>query len=250
MTRSELFMLFSVGLSTVAGTVFVLYATILEPVVPGALGHILVASFLSLFGGILIGRIMIPGEAEQTQQGAGEVELRYRSSMDAVARGTEDGLKLWLGIVAMLLVIVALVALVDIILGHLPDFAGSPITAERIFGWIFAPVVWLYGIPWDKAAIAGSLMGQQDGAQRIRRVSASSQRTLPQGTLDPRSRLIMLYAMCGFANLGSVGIMIAGVSSLVPERRDDIVPLAMRALVSGTMASGMTGAIIGMLPVT
>ena len=246
MTRSELFMLFSVGLSTVAGTVFVLYATILEPVVPGALGHILVASFLSLFGGILIGRIMIPGE--QTEQGAIDVELRYRSSMDAVARGTEDGLKLWLGIVAMLLVIVALVALVDIILGHLPDFAGSPITAERIFGWIFAPVVWLYGIPWDKAAIAGSLMGQKTVLNEF--VAYLHLASLPAGALDPRSRLIMLYAMCGFANLGSVGIMIAGVSSLVPERRNDIVPLAMRALLSGTMASGMTGAIIGLLPVT
>jgi CNT family concentrative nucleoside transporter len=246
MTRSELFMLFSVGLSTVAGTVFVLYATILEPVVPGALGHILVASFLSLFGGILIGRIMIPGE--QTDEGAVDVEFRYRSSMDAVARGTEDGLKLWLGIVAMLLVIVALVALADIILGHLPDFAGAPITAERIFGWIFAPTVWLYGVPWDKAAIAGSLMGQKTVLNEF--VAYLHLASLPPAALDPRSRLIMLYAMCGFANLGSVGIMIAGVSSLVPERRNDIVPLAMRALLSGTMASGMTGAIIGLLPVT
>jgi concentrative nucleoside transporter, CNT family len=248
MTRSELFMLFSVGLSTVAGTVFVLYATILEPVVPGALGHILVASFLSLFGGILIGRIMIPGEVQQTEQSTIDVELRYRSSMDAVARGTEDGLKLWLGIVAMLLVIVALVALVDITLGHLPDFAGAPITAERIFGWIFAPIVWLYGVPWDKAAIAGSLMGQKTVLNEF--VAYLHLASLPAAALDPRSRLIMLYAMCGFANLGSVGIMIAGVSSLVPERRNDIVPLAMRALLSGTMASGMTGAIIGLLPVT
>jgi len=246
MTRSELFMLFSVGLSTVAGTVFVLYATILEPAIPGALGHILVASFLSLFGGILIGRIMIPGDAEQTEQGAVDLEFRYHSSMDAVARGTEDGLKLWLGIVAMLLVIVALVALVDIILAHLPGIAGTPVTAERIFGWIFAPVVWLYGIPWDKAATAGSLMGQKTVLNEF--VAYLHLASLPKDALDPRSRLIMLYAMCGFANLGSVGIMIAGVSSLVPQRRDDIVPLALRALLSGTMASGMTGAIVGLLP--
>jgi CNT family concentrative nucleoside transporter len=247
MTRSELFMLFSVGLATVAGTVFVLYATILEPVVPGALGHILVASFLSLFGGILIGRIMIPGDSRQPETPA-NIEFRYRSSMDAIARGTEDGLKLWLGIVAMLLVIVALVALVDSILGHLPNFAGTPITAERIFGWIFAPIVWLYGIPWDKAAIAGSLMGQKMVLNEF--VAYLKLASLPANALDPRSRLIMLYAMCGFANLASVGIMIAGVSSLVPERRDDIVPLAMRALLSGTMASGLTGAVIGLLPVT
>jgi CNT family concentrative nucleoside transporter len=246
LSRSELFMLFSVGLATVAGTVFVLYATILEPVIPGALGHILVASVLSLPGAIMIGRIMIPGDAQTTAEAA--PGFTYRSSMDAIARGTEDGLKLWLGIVAMLLVIVALVALADIVLGHLPALAGAPITVERVFGWIFAPVVWLFGIPWDKAATAGSLMGEKTVLNEF--VAYLKLAALPAGALDPRSRLIMLYAMCGFANLGSVGIMIAGVGSLVPERRDEIVPLAMRALLSGTMASGMTGAIIGLLPVS
>jgi len=246
LSRSELFMLFSVGLATVAGTVFVLYATILEPAIPGALGHILVASVLSLPGAIMIGRIMIPGDAQTTAEAA--PGFAYRSSMDAIARGTEDGLKLWLGIVAMLLVIVALVALADIILGHLPALADAPITIERVFGWIFAPVVWLFGIPWGQAATAGSLMGEKTVLNEF--VSYLKLAALPKDALDPRSRLIMLYAMCGFANLGSVGIMIAGVGSLVPERRDEIVPLAMRALLSGTMASGMTGAIIGLLPVS
>jgi CNT family concentrative nucleoside transporter len=245
-SRSELFMLFSVGLATVAGTVFVLYATILEPAIPGALGHILVASVLSLPGAIMIGRIMIPGDVQTTAEAA--PGFTYRSSMDAIARGTEDGLKLWLGIVAMLLVIVALVALADIILGHLPALAGAPITVERVFGWFFAPVVWLFGIPWDKAALAGSLMGEKIVLNEF--VAYLKLAALPPDALDTRSRLIMLYAMCGFANLGSVGIMIAGVGSLVPERRDEIVPLAMRALLSGTMASGMTGAIIGLLPVS
>jgi len=245
LTRSELFMLFSVGLATVAGTVFVLYATILAPVVPGALGHILVASFLSLPGALMIGRIMIPGASETGAQSA--PEFRYRSSMDAIARGTEDGLKLWLGIVAMLLVIVALVALVDIMLAPLPPIAGGPVSIERIFGWIFAPIVWLYGIPWHEAGTAGSLMGQKTVLNEF--VAYLRLAALPPGALDPRARLIMVYAMCGFANFGSVGIMIAGVSSLVPERRDEIVPLAMRALLSGTMASGLTGCIIGFLPV-
>ena len=246
LSRSEMFMLFSVGLATVAGTVFVLYATILEPAVPGALGHILVASVLSLPGAIMIGRVMIPGDAQTIAEAA--PGFTYRSSMDAIARGTEDGLKLWLGIVAMLLVIVALVALADIILGNLPALAGAPITVERVFGWIFAPLVWLFGIPWDKAVTAGSLMGEKTVLNEF--VAYLKLAALPAGALDPRSRLIMLYAMCGFANLGSVGIMIAGVGSLVPERRDEIVPLAMRALLSGTMASGMTGAIIGLLPVS
>jgi CNT family concentrative nucleoside transporter len=246
LSRAELFMLFSVGLATVAGTVFVLYATILEPVVPGALGHILVASFMSLPGAILIARIMIPGDSDT--DGTAAPGFEYRSSMDAVARGTEDGLKLWLSIVAMLLVIVALVALADIILAHAPDVAGAPLTVERVFGWIFAPVVWLYGVPWHDAPTAGALMGDKTVLNEF--VAYLKLAALPPGALDPRSRLIMLYAMCGFANMGSVGIMIAGVSSLVPERRAEIVPLAMRALISGTMASGLTGAIIGLLPVS
>jgi CNT family concentrative nucleoside transporter len=245
LSRSELFVLFTVGLATVAGTVFVLYASILEPVVPGALGHILVASLLSLPSGILIARIMVPGEEET--EGDRASMLQYRSSMDAVARGTADGLQLWLGIVAMLLVMVALVALADIILRHFPDLWGAPLTVERIFGWIFAPVVWLYGVPWDKAATAGALMGDKTIINEF--VAYLKLASLPPDALDPRSRLIMLYAMCGFANFGSVGILIAGVGGMIPERRNEVVPLALRALLSGTMASGLTGAIIGLLPV-
>jgi CNT family concentrative nucleoside transporter len=248
LSRAELFVLFTVGLSTVAGTVFVLYATILEPVVPGALGHILVASMLSLPGGIFIARIMMPDKEQTAERPADAVSsLSYRSSMDAIARGTEDGLKLWLGIVAMLLVIVALVALADILLANIPPLWGQPVTAERIFGWVFSPVVWLLGIPWREASDAGALMGQKIVINEF--VAYLKLAKLPAASLDARSRLIMVYALCGFANFGSVGILIAGVSSLVPARRDEIVPLAMRALISGTMASCMTGAIVGVLPV-
>jgi len=245
LSRSELFVLFTVGLATVAGTVFVLYASILEPVIPGALGHILVASLLSLPSGILIARIMVPGTEET--EGDTASTLQYRSGMDAIARGTSDGLQLWLGIVAMLLVMVALVALADIILKHFPDAFGAPLTVERIFGWIFAPVVWLYGVPWDKAATAGALMGDKTIINEF--VAYLKLASLPADALDSRSRLIMLYAMCGFANFGSVGILIAGVGGMIPERRNEVVPLALRALLSGTMASGLTGAIIGLLPV-
>jgi CNT family concentrative nucleoside transporter len=246
LTRSELFTLFTVGLSTVAGTVFVLYATILRNTIPGALGHILVASVLSLFSAIVISRIMIPGGRQTARDEATGFE--FRSSMDAIARGTEDGLKLWLSIVAMLLVIVALVALADILLRHLPDIAGAPLTVERIFGWLFSPFVWLLGIPWHEARTAGSLMGDKTVLNEF--IAYLHLAALPQGALDPRARLIMVYALCGFANLGSVGIMIASISGMVPERRHDIVPLALRALVSGTLASSMTGAVIGLLPVT
>lgn len=246
-TRSELFILCTVGLATVAGTVFALYATILKNVVPGALGHILVASMMSLPSAIIVARIMVPGEVA-TGSADASGEARYRSSMDAVARGTEDGLKIWLQIVAMLVVMLALVALANEMLKMVPWLWGAPVTLERVFGWLFSPVVWLYGVPWHEATTAGSLMGIKVILNEL--VAYLRLAALPAGSLDPRSTLIMIYAMCGFANLGSVGIMIAGMSALMPERRDEIVPLALRAIVSGTMASGMTGAMIGLLPVT
>jgi len=245
LTRSELFMLMTVGLASVAGTVFFLYASILKDVVPGALGHILIASMMSLPAAILIARIMIPGEAGVATESASD--LKYRSSMDAIARGTEDGLKIYLQILAMLLVMVALVSLADTILRNLPWAWGVPLSLERVFGWLFAPVVWLFGVPWAQAVTAGSLMGIKTILNEL--VAYLNLAALPAGALDPRSTLIMVYAMCGFANLGSVGIMIAGMSTLAPQRRDEIVPLALRAIVSGTMASGLTGAMIGLLPV-
>ena len=244
LTRAELFMLLTVGLSTVAGTVMVLYASVLEPVVPGALGHILVASFISLPAAILVARLMVPGESATPAEA--HMAVAYRSSMDAIARGTEDGLKLYLAIVAMLIVMVALVALADIIVGHLPPINGAPVTIERIFGWLFWPLAWLYGVPAAEAADAGSLLGTKTILNEF--IAYLKLASLPEGVLSPRSRLIMLYAMCGFANLGSVGIMIASISGMVPERRHDVVELSLKALISGTLASGMTGAVIGLLP--
>jgi len=245
LTRAELFMLFTVGLSTVAGTVMVLYASVLEPAVPGALGHILVASFISLPAAILVARLMVPGES--TTPAEAHVAVGYRSSMDAIARGTEDGLKLYLGIVAMLLVMVALVALADIVIGVFPPIGGAPLTVERIFGWLFWPLVWLYGVPAAEASEAGALLGTKTILNEF--IAYLKLAGLPDGALSVRSRLIMLYAMCGFANFGSVGIMIAGISAMVPERRQEVVELALKALVAGTIASGMTGAVVGMLPV-
>jgi len=245
LSRGEVFVLMTVGLASVAGTVFFLYASILKDVVPGALGHILTASMMSLPAAILIARVMIPESGGVETEAASD--LKYRSSMDAVARGTEDGLKIYLQILAMLIVMVALVALADSILKLLPDVAGAPLSLERVFGWLFAPVVWLFGVPANEAATAGSLMGTKTILNEL--VAYLNLAGLPKGALDPRSTLIMIYAMCGFANLGSAGILIAGMGTLMPERRDEIVPLAMRAILSGTMASGLTGAMIGLLPV-
>ena len=241
--RTELFILMTVGLAVTAGTVFVLYATILQDVLPGALGHILVASIMSLPSGIMMARIVVPGAAQSdTEGGPGH---SYRSSMDAVAHGTEDGLKIYLQIIAMLIVTIALVSLANMVLHLAPMVNGAPLTLERILGWLFAPIVFLYGVPWKEAVTAGSLMGTKTILNEL--IAYLDLAHLPKGSLDPRSTLIMVYAMCGFANFASVGILIAGMSSLLPGRRHEIVSLALKALITGTLASGVTGAMIGLL---
>lgn len=247
LTRSELFILMTVGLATVAGTVIVLYAFILTPILDGAMGQILTASLISLPAAVLVAKLMVPG-AEDEKPTAGDVrpeDLGYQSSMDAITRGTLDGLALFLNIIAMLLVLVALVALANILLGLLPDVAGAPLTFQRLFGWVFAPLVWLMGVPWSEAAAAGQLMGTKTILNEF--IAYVDLTQLPDGTLSDRSRLIMVYGLCGFANLGSVGIMIGGLAAIVPERRGEITALAMKALVGGTLAAAMTGAVIGMI---
>ncbi|MDE2181491.1 MAG: nucleoside:proton symporter [Alphaproteobacteria bacterium] len=246
LNRAELFVMFTVGMSVVAGTVFVLYATILSPVLPGALGHILIASMMSLFAAIVVARIMVPGDAATDT--AEESELKYHSSMDAISHGTEVGLKIYWQIIAMLVVVVAIVALANMILAHLPAVWGAPVTLQRMLGWVFAPVVWLYGVPWSEAGVAGSLLGTKTILNEL--IAYINLSALPAGTLDPRSMLIIVYAMCGFANFSSAGIVIAGMSALEPARRDLVVPLVMKAILSGTMASGLTASMIGLLPVT
>jgi len=245
LTRTELFILMTVGMSVIAGTVFVLYATILKDVLPGALGHLLVASLMSLPAGILIARILVPGAAE-TELSEKQESVHYRSTMDAMARGTEDGLKLYLQILAMLIVTTSLVSLANVVLAQLPGVAGSPLTLERMLGWIFSPFVWLLGVPASQAPLAGGLMGVKVILNEL--IAYLHMAALPAGSLDERSTRILVYAMCGFANFASVGIIIAGMSALIPSRRDEVVELAMKALLGGVLASGLSGAMIGLLP--
>jgi len=244
MTRSELFSLMSVGMACVAGTMMILYATVLNGLVPNPLGHILVASFIHVAAAITIARVMVPETGEET---AGSLlpERSATSSMDALAKGTADGLSLLLNIVAMLIVIVALVQLANALLGVLPDFLGQPITLQRLLGFIMSPVVWLFGIPWSQAQVAGSLMGTKTILNEFLAFIDLSK--LPAGALDARSRLIMTYALTSFANFGSLGILIGGLGSLAPERRDEVVNLGMNAIVAGTLATCMTGAVVGIL---
>ncbi len=241
MSRSELFSLMSVGLACIAGTVMILYATILKDVIPDPLGHILVASFIHVAAAITLARIMVPETGGGT---AGDTvpQGEATSSMDAVVKGTMDGLHLLLNIVAMLVVMVALVYLANQLIGLLPGIAGKSLTLQRLLGFIMAPVVWLFGIPWAEAQIAGHLMGTKTILNEL--LAFLDMANLPGDALSPRSRLIMSYALSSFANLGSLGILIGGLSSLAPQRRDEIVELGMKSLIAGTLATCMTGAVI------
>jgi CNT family concentrative nucleoside transporter len=242
--RGELFVLLTCGMATVAGTVMLLYATILEPVLPGSLGHILSASVISAPAAIVVGALMVPpGQGTETDDFEGPA--RYGSLMDAVARGTSDGVRLVASVVAMLLVFLALVALVNQLLGALPTVAGAPLTLERILGWFFSPLAWLVGVPWAEAATAGSLLGTKLVLNEF--IAYLQLAALEPAALSERSRLVLTYALCGFANLPSLGILVGGLLAMVPERRDEVLALAPRSLLSGTLATLLTGAVIGLV---
>jgi CNT family concentrative nucleoside transporter len=253
LSRSEMFVVMTGGMAGIAGTVFVLYATILANAIPDAAGHIVVCSVLGAPAAILISLIMVPdpaekhtgGKLEDGGQDAEAVAQTATSTMDAIVKGTGSGLELLLNIVAMLIVFVALVHLANAMLGLLPDILGSPLTMQRALGWVMAPVCWLMGIPWSQAVTAGGLMGIKTVLNEL--VAYLDLAALPADALDPRSRLIMLYALCGFANFGSLGIMIAGLTTMCPERRDDVVSLGLKSIVSGTMTTCLLGAIVGVL---
>ncbi len=244
LTRSELFIVFTCGMANAAGTILVFYSIILKPVVgEAALGHIIIASLLSLPASIIIAMVMIPGK-ETTPADAG-LGHTYHGTMDAVARGTADGLSMFLQIIAMLVVVIALVALVNFTLAGVGDVWGAPLTVERMAGWVFAPIAWCIGIPWSEAVNAGTLLGEKFILNEV--VAYLHQARLPGDALSSRSDLMMLYALCGFANFSSVGITIAGVTVLAPNRRKEIVELAQRSLISGTLSSLMVGATVGVI---
>ncbi len=246
LSRSEMFVVMTGGMAGIAGTVFVLYATILGPFIPDAAGHIVVCSVLGAPAAILISLIMVPDPKDEHTGGKlGKVEQIAGSTMDAIVKGTASGLELLLNIVAMLIVFVALVHLANAVLGLFPDFAGAPVTLQRMLGWIMAPVCWLMGIPWSQAVTAGGLMGIKTILNEL--VAYLQLAALPPDALDPRSRLIMLYAMCGFANFGSLGIMIAGLATMCPERREMVVSLGLKSILSGTLTTCLLGAIVGVL---
>jgi concentrative nucleoside transporter, CNT family len=244
LSRGELFIVMTCGMAGVAGTVMVLYASILGPVVPSAMGHILAASLISAPAAIVVAALMIPPAGPATI-GSGPVEPVAKSSMDAIVRGTAEGLALLLNIAALLIVLVALVTLVNVALTALPEVGGAPVTLQRVLGLIMAPLVWLAGIPWAESLAAGTLLGTKTVLNEF--IAYVEMAALGPDVLSERSRIVMTYALCGFANFGSLGILVGGLTAMVPARRDEVLSLGVRTLVSGTLATLVTAATVGML---
>jgi CNT family concentrative nucleoside transporter len=248
LSRSELFMLIAVGMACVSGSTMVAYATILRDVLPNAAAHVLTASIITAPAGVLLARVLIPRNplTETAEEIAGGQEKTYDSSIDAVMKGTSDGLQIVLNVAATLIVFVAIVAIANGMLGILPDIGGGPVTIERILGYVFAPVAWALGIDWREALKGGELLGTKLVLTEFTafiRLGA-----IPVEELSERTRIIMTYALCGFANVASIGINVAGYSVLVPERRAEVISLATKAMLCGFFATCMSAAVVGAMP--
>jgi CNT family concentrative nucleoside transporter len=244
LSRGELFIVMNCGMATIAGTVLVLYATFLGPVVPNALGHLLVASLAATPVAIVVAALLVPPRL--TDDSAVRFERQDANAMVAVTRGTLEGLQLLLNIVAMLLVFVALVALANGLLDVLPAVNGAALTLERIFGWLFAPLAWLIGIPSSEALAAGKLLGEKTVLNEF--IAYLDMAKMSADELSPRSALLMTYALCGFANFGSLGIMLGGLDALLPkERRAELAKLGVKSIPAGLLATCITAALVGVI---
>ena len=247
LTRSEMFMMMVVGLATVAGSTMVAYALILKATLPNAAAHVLVASVVSAPAGVLLARIVIPEARDQAKITVDYTSLlKYESSIDAISKGVADGLMVVLNISAILIVFVAFVAIGNEILGLLPPVGGQPMTIERVLGFVFAPLAWSLGISWEEAGKAGWLLGVKLVLTEF--IGFIELGKIPAGEMTERTRMIMTYALCGFANVGSVGITVSGLGVLMPERRAEVISMVWKALLAGFLATCMTAAVVGALP--
>ena len=246
MTRHELLTLMIVGMSTISGGVMVVYTTMLADLYGISLiGHFLTASIISVPAAIMYANIMMPSNQKTEDQNEIKESSLYKSTLDALTRGTQDGLNITLSIAALLLVLISLVTLVNFALTGLPLIGGEVISLERMAGWIFSPIAWCMGIPWSEAQLGGSLLGVKTILNEF--VAYVNLAGIDASDLSEKSRLIMLYALCGFANLSSVGILLSGISAMVPERKDDLISVSGKALVGATLASCFTGLVVGII---
>ncbi len=245
MQRGELFALMTCGMAGVAGTVMIIYASFLGPFVPNALGNILIASIISTPAGLAVAALMVPFDASERTEGQLVVDDPPVGSLDALVKGTMDGVPILAAIIATLLVTVALVTLTNMTLGLLPNWDGAAVTLQRLFALPFRPVMWLIGVPWQETAAASMLMATKTVLNEF--VAYLNFSRMPVDAFSPRTRMILTYALCGFANFGSLGIVIGGLGAMVPARRPEVVALGLRTILSGTLATCMSGAVAGAL---
>jgi CNT family concentrative nucleoside transporter len=243
MTNYELLLVMTAGMATIAGSVMVIYSAMLGPQIQGVLGQLITKSIMSVPAAILFAHLLIP-ENNESSQALEKPPRVYESTMDAITRGTSDGLNIYLNILAILIVAIALVALLNGMVSFI-SIGGVPLTLERFAGWLFAPVAWLMGVPWSEATTVGSLLGIKTVLNEF--IAYVQMQAMPAGALSDHSKLIALYAVAGFANLSSVGIQISGIGAMCPERRGDLAKLGFRALLAATLASCMCGAIVGIV---
>ena len=243
MSRSDFFAVMTCGMSTIAGTMMVLYASVLRDVLPNPVGHLFTASIINIIGAIYLARLLMPESTAEASLAKPKLTLQYTSFMDAITRGTSDGLTLAMHIGAMLLVLSSLVALANGIVGQF-SVDGTTLSLEYITGLLFAPVAWLIGIPWAEAQLAGSIMGTKI---ILNELIAYIQMAGQADTLSANTRLILTYVLCGFANIGSLGILIGGLTVLVPERRAEFLSIAPLSILSGTLVTLMSGAIVALI---
>lgn len=246
MTRSELFAFMTLGMSTIAGSVLVAYAQILGN---GFGGHLVVASLVSAPAGLVVAKVMIPEtESPDTIGVVPDLESGTTSNLiDAAAEGGLAGMRLALNIGALLIAFVAMVALGNDFIGWIGGLVGSPdLTLQSILGFLCAPLAFLMGVPWQEAREVGSLIGVKTVLNEFIAYQQLGE-AIAAGALSERSAVIGVYALCGFANFGSLAILLGGIEGLAPERRPEAATLGLRSIFAGTLATCMTGCLAGMI---
>ena len=244
LNHGEMFAVMTAGMATIAGTMLALEAAVISSIVPDAIGHLISCSLITLPGVVYIAHLLVPDRSRVTS-GDGAIDQGAENLMDAISTGTTNGLQLLLNIIAMIIVIVALVYLVNATLGVFPDIYGEAITLERILGVLMAPLTMMMGIPWNEAFITGQLMGTKVVLTEFVAYVRFGQ--LPVEELTERTRIIMTYALCGFANFVSLGIMITGLVTMVPERKVEIMGMGLKSILAGTIATCTTATLVGII---
>ena len=247
MSEKELLILMTAGMSTVSGSIMIALVSMLAPQFPdiNLIQHLVSASILSIPAAIMYANIMIPS-AEVTNFDGNSVPKVYDSSMDAITRGTRDGLDICLNVGAILIAFIALVSLLNSLLGILGGWIGiTDLSLQLILGYIFFPIVWLMGVPLSETLASAELLGLKTALNEF--VAYGALANIEPDVLSDRSKLITLYALCGFANFSSVGILVSGISAMAPERKNDLIKVSVKALIGATLASCMTGLVIGIL---